>query len=214
MTAPRTAPFDTHHERYEGWFTQHQGAYHSELLAIRALLPWQGLGLEIGIGTGRFAGPMGIGVGIDPSAPMLGYALSRGVAVVQAAAEALPFKDAVFDYVLIVTTICFVDDARAMLAETRRALRSKGCLVIGFIDRTSALGQHYMKHQTENVFYREATFYSASEVKLLLQDEGFQQQTWIQTLSKPLSETMEIEPVKPGYGNGAFVVVKATKSRK
>jgi SAM-dependent methyltransferase len=214
VTAPRTALFDAHHERYESWFGQHQAAYYSELLAIRALLPWQGLGLEIGVGTGRFAGPLGIGVGIDPSAPMLVYALRRGVAVVQAVAEALPFKDAVFDYALIVTTICFVDDARAMLAETRRALRSKGRLVIGFIDRASALGQHYVEHQAENVFYREATFYSASEVELLLQNEGFQQQTWIQTLSKPLSETVEIEPVKPGCGNGAFVVVRATKSCK
>lgn len=214
MTAPRTAPFDAHHERYEGWFRQHQAAYYSELLAVRALLPWQGLGLELGVGTGRFAGPLGVGIGIDPSAQMLRYALRSGVAVVQGGAEALPLKDAVFDYALIVTTICFVDDARAMLAEIRRALRSKGCLVIGFIDRTSALGQHYMEHQAENVFYREATFYSASEVEMLLQKEGFKQQVWIQTLSRPLSEITEIEPVKPGYGDGTFVVVKATKSRE
>ena len=45
--------FNTHHERYEAWFTHHQAAYHSELLAVRALLPWQGWGLEIGVGTGH-----------------------------------------------------------------------------------------------------------------------------------------------------------------
>jgi len=54
---PKRDPFNTHHKRYEAWFTHHQAAYYSELLAVRALLPWQGLGLEIGVGTGRFAGP-------------------------------------------------------------------------------------------------------------------------------------------------------------
>jgi len=28
------------------------------LLAVRALLPWRGLGLDIGVGTGRFAAPL------------------------------------------------------------------------------------------------------------------------------------------------------------
>ena len=53
--------------RYEAWFTRNPAAYHSELLAVRALLPWQGLGLEIGAGTGRFAAPLGVTVGVDPS---------------------------------------------------------------------------------------------------------------------------------------------------
>ena len=67
----KRGPFNAHHKRYEAWFTHHQAAYHSELLAVRALLPWQGLGLEIGVGTGRFAGPLGIKVGVDPSNAML-----------------------------------------------------------------------------------------------------------------------------------------------
>jgi len=46
---------------------------------VRVLLPWQGLGLEIGVGTGRFAAPLGIKVGVDPSMAMLAYAAERGV---------------------------------------------------------------------------------------------------------------------------------------
>ena len=205
---PRTAPFEAHHRRYDDWFVRHATAYQSELLAVRALLPWRGLGLAIGVGTGRFAAPLGVQMGIDPAREVLDYTTRRGISAVQAAAEALPFADSSFDYALSVTTICFVDDARAMLSEAYRVLKPGGGLVIGFIDRNSDLGQHYLAHQAENVFYREATFYSAVEVEQLLRDTGFTEPVWVQTLSKTLDETDEIEPLRVGYGQGAFVVVK------
>lgn len=198
-----------HHQRYEGWFERHRMAYLSELLAVRALLPWQGRGLEIGVGTGRFAAPLGIGYGIDPAAEMLDYARARGVCVARAIAEALPFADASFDYTLIATTICFVDDAQIALREAARILRPGGALVIGFIDRESRLGQTYLAHQAENVFYRDATFFSAAEVDILLREAGFGHPVWVQTLSTPLAQIRDIEPVLPGTGRGAFLAVRA-----
>ena len=104
-----------------------------------------------------------------------------------------------------------MDDATAMLTEAHRVLKPGGELVIGFIDRTSDLGQDYLAHQAGNVFYREATFYSADEVEQLLLDTGFTESVWLQTLSKTLEETGEIEPLHAGYGQGAFVVVKANR---
>jgi SAM-dependent methyltransferase len=207
----RVAPFVRHHARYDDWFERHRAAYVSELLAVRALLPRSGRGLEIGVGTGRFAAPLGVEFGIDPAAEMLDYAQARGVRVACAVAEKLPFAHAAFDYALIVTTICFVDDATAMLAEAHRVLKPGAELVIGFIDRTSGLGRHYLVHQAENVFYREAKFYSADEVDRLLRDTGFAEPIWAQTLSAPLDEIREIEPLRAGRGQGAFVVVKASR---
>jgi SAM-dependent methyltransferase len=208
---PRTAPFETYHHRYDEWFVRHAPAYHSELLAVRAQLPWAGLGLSIGVGTGRFAAPMGIQIGIDPAREVLGYAAQRGIATVQAVAEALPFADSSFARALCVTTICFVDDAGAMLREAWRVLKPGGVLVIGFIDRTSGLGQHYLAHQAENVFYRDASFFSAAEVEQLLRDTGFTEPVWVQTLSKSLEETREIEALRAGYGHGAFVAVRSQR---
>ena len=206
---PRTEPFVTHHVRYDDWFERHRAAYLSELLAVRVLLPWEGRGLEIGVGTGRFAGPLGVEFGIDPAVEMLGYARARGVRVVSAVAEALPFARAVFDYAVVVTTICFVDDPHAMLREIARVLRPGGKVVIGLINRESPLGQDYVAHQAENVFYREATFYSAAEVETLLKDTGFSDLVWVQTLSAPPSKIHEIEPISAGTGRGAFLVVLA-----
>lgn len=206
---PRTAPFETHHLRYEDWFGKHAAAYVSELLALRPFVPWEGCGIEIGVGSGRFAAPLGIQVGLDPSPAMLVHAAARGIRVVEAAAENLPFADSRFDHALVVTTICFVDSPPTMLAEARRVLKPGGRLVIGFIDRESAMGQHYLAHQAESVFYREATFYSAAEVERLLLEAGFSIDTWGQTLTQPLSDTREVEALRPGRGQCAFVVVAA-----
>jgi hypothetical protein len=64
---PKTDPFDTYAARYDCWFERHEPVYYSELLAVRALLPWNGLGLELEVGSGRFAEPLGVQVGLDPS---------------------------------------------------------------------------------------------------------------------------------------------------
>ncbi|MEJ2061592.1 MAG: class I SAM-dependent methyltransferase [Gammaproteobacteria bacterium] len=209
---PRAAPFEMHHQRYEAWFEKHQAAYISELLALRPFVPWTGRGIEIGVGSGRFAAPLGVQVGVDPSRSMLAYAAERGIEAVEGVAEDLPFPDACFDHALVVTTICFVDSPARMLAEVRRALKPGGRLVIGFIDRESSMGRDYQAHQEENVFYREATFYSADEVAALLREAGFSINAWGQTLAHPLTETRDIEPLRPGYGQCAFVTVSATSA--
>ena len=207
---PLVAPFEAHHDDYEAWFDEHGAAYVSELLALRPFVPWEGHGLEIGAGSGRFAAPLGVAVGLDPSPAMLAHAAARGVATVCGFAEHMPFADDQFDYALAVTSICFVASVPRMLAEARRVLKPKGRLVIGFIDRDSPLGQDYLAHQADDVFYREATFFSADEVARHLGEAGFGIDAWGQTLTRLLAESQEIEPLQPGHGRGAFVVVAAS----
>mgnify|MGYP001156557625 CR=1 FL=1 len=209
----RSAAFESHVDRYEEWFADNEAAYVSELLALRPFVPMAGQGLEIGVGSGRFAAPLGVGAGIDPSPAMLAIARRRGIEVVQAVAEALPYADDRFDHALVVTTLCFVDDPAAMLAEARRVLRPGGTLVIGFIDRDSALGRHYQAHQAGSVFYRDATFHAADGVERLLAASGFAIDTWAQTLTRPVGDAPEIEPVRPGRGAGGFGVVAARSLR-
>lgn len=202
--------FEDNAPRYEAWFDRHQAAYVSELLALRAFVPWTGRGLEIGVGSGRFAAPLGIAVGIDASPTMLALAAARGIDCIEGVAEHLPFADASFDHALIVTTICFVDSAPDTLAEARRVLKPGGTLVLGFVDRESPIGRDYLAHQAESVFYREATFFSAVEIEQLLRDAGFTVRDWGQTLAHSLGATRDVEPLEPGRGRCAFVVVTAS----
>ena len=58
--------FNDYTEEYEEWFDKNKFAYFSEIEALKKVIP-KGKGLEVGVGTGRFAEPLGIDVGIDPS---------------------------------------------------------------------------------------------------------------------------------------------------
>ena len=84
---PRTQPFDEHSDAYDDWFDRNDLAYKSELEAIRALLPDYTRAVEVGVGTGRFAVPLGIDFGIEPSRAMAQLARSRGVRVAEGVAE-------------------------------------------------------------------------------------------------------------------------------
>ena len=69
---------------YDDWFVRNEPAYRSELAAVKAFLPLSGRGLEIGVGTGRFAGPLGIEVGVEPARAMAAIARQRGIQVLAA----------------------------------------------------------------------------------------------------------------------------------
>jgi SAM-dependent methyltransferase len=209
---PKAAPFKEYTDRYEGWFEEHEAAYQSELDALRRLLPTPGYGVEIGVGSARFAAPLGLQVGLDPADEMLVYARERGIDVVKGVAERLPFRNETFDTALIVTTICFVDDITRTLAEAERILNPSGRLVIGYIDKNSPVGQIYEETKEENPFYREAVFVSTEELVEALEAAGFTEFEFVQTIYHWLDEIDSPEPVEEGYGDGSFVGIKASRT--
>lgn len=207
----KTEPFDNYYDQYEAWFDQYKPVFESELLAIKKQLPEFNNALEIGIGSGRFAAPLGIKIGVDPSAKMREIAATRGLEVVDGIAEKLPFNDCQFDLALMVTTVCFVDDLEKSFQEAYRVLKSGAVFIVGFIDKESPIGKIYQQHKEESVFYRSATFRTVEEVAANLRQAGFHDFSYSQTIFHGLDEIREIEPIKEGYGEGSFVVIRAIK---
>lgn len=206
---PKTGPFDQHSDRYDAWFEKNRDLYNAELAAIRELIPFpHAKGLEVGVGSGKFALPLGIKIGVEPSESMAAKAESLGIRVFRDVAEALPFSDSEFDFVLMVTTVCFVDDILKSFREAFRVLKSRGHIIVGFVDKQSELGKQYSEKRGESDFYKEATFFSAQEVGQKLLDAGFGDLTFKQTLIPGQAQEM----IQDGYGKGAFVVVRAAKN--
>lgn len=207
----RIEPFEKYFLRYEQWFIDNPNVYKSELLAIKSLLPKRKKSIEIGVGTGKFAVPLGIMVGIEPSNKMRQLSLKRGIDVINAVGEFLPIRKERLDLVLMVTTICFLDDIKMAFEDVYNILTSKGSFIIGFIDRNSTIGIKYQLQKKENVFYNVADFYSVDEVVSYLKTANFTKFEFSQTIFRPLHEIKDIEPIKPNYGEGSFVVIKADK---
>ncbi|MEW6404310.1 MAG: methyltransferase domain-containing protein [Chloroflexota bacterium] len=203
--------FDEYAQEYDRWFDENQRVYQSEVDALRRFIPLMGVGIEIGVGTGRFAVPCGIKIGIDPSEPMAQIAKSRGMAVCRAVGERLPFRNDQFDFVLLVTVICFVEDPSTLLREARRVLKPGGRIIIGFIDRNSTLGQLYESRKDSDKFYRHARFYSVAEVAERARQAGFVALQFCQTIFGIPGETTETEEIRDGFGEGAFVVLSAER---
>lgn len=210
-TAPGVVPFERFTDRYEAWFEAHTHAYLSELAALAELLGRPERPIEIGVGTGRFAEPLGVPFGIEPARAAGRHAHARGISVVRGVGEALPLAEASVDLALIVTTICFFEDAEAALAEVARVLEPGGHVLLGMVDRETPLGKAYKGKQVENPFYRPARFYSAAEVLSLLRGQGFEALEVRQTLFEDPEEMAAPSPVMSGYGEGGFVAIRGTK---
>lgn len=203
--------FDQYAREYDSWFDKHPELYRAEVNAVRRFVPPVGIGIEIGVGTGRFSVPFGVPFGVEPSRPMAQVGKHRGIAVCQAVGERVPFPDGQFDFALLVTVICFVDDVPVLLREAWRVLKPGGRLILGFIDRDSALGRLYESHKETDSFYRQARFYAAAQVAAYAVQVGFDRLEFCQTLSGLPRETLDIERVRAGYGEGAFVVLSTKK---
>ena len=111
------------------------------VLERAGLAPWRrwlaagahGRTLDLGCGTGRglpLYGPGVRAIGLDPARDSLARARRRAprVPLVQGSAEALPFRDGVFDTVVSSLVFCSVPEPARGLAEVRRVLRPDGRL--------------------------------------------------------------------------------------
>jgi ubiquinone/menaquinone biosynthesis C-methylase UbiE len=199
--------FEKTWKSYDAWFETHRALYQTELAALEALAP-RGAGLEIGVGTGRFAAPVGVRFGLDPAIHMLRLAKKRGLLVVQGLGENLPFKDESFDFVQIVFVIESIDDLVSFLGEAVRTIRRNGFLILGFIDRDSPWGKYYAGQPSRDYFHPP----SPEEILDIFKKIGLDFREACQTLFQSPPDLGEREDPIGGFGQGGFVVLRATKN--
>ncbi|HOX35562.1 MAG TPA: class I SAM-dependent methyltransferase [Methanoregulaceae archaeon] len=170
---PKRQVFDEHATDYDRWFDENKAVYDAQLRILKDATATPGPGLEIGVGSGRFAAPLGIGYGIDPSRRLLTMAKGRGIDVVEGTGEHLPFHDGAFRVVLMMTVICFLDDPPRVFREAGRVLSGGSRLVAGFIEKDGEIEKAYRNEETKGRFLRFARFWTADEVLGYFRDAGF-----------------------------------------
>ncbi|WP_395627374.1 class I SAM-dependent methyltransferase [Daejeonella sp.] len=209
----KSIEFNEHVAEYEEWFEKYPFVFKSEVEAIRDFLPVGDAmyGLEVGAGTGRFSKELGLKEGIEPSKKMRLVAIERGLELMPGDAEHLPFKDLHYDFVLMIFCISYFNNLGASFAEAKRVLKNGGSLIVGFIDKESIIGKAYERRKPFSVFYKQANFYTPEKVIEELKKKGFRNLQFSQTLFHDLDQIKELEPAKPGYGEGSFVLIKAIK---
>lgn len=158
---------------YDRWFEESPDLYRQELALVRRTLPAvRGRALEVGCGTGRFAVPLSIGTCVEPARAMARMARERGIDVLRACAEALPFVDNSFDLVLMVTVVCYLKDPEAAFAEVRRVLSRGGRFVNAFLERGGEVAAGCIRNPGKSVFLSKARFYSTEEMIFMLKGQG------------------------------------------
>ena len=210
--------FDRLAQRYDLWYEKPFGrsAFSLERECLKRLLPEEPFkGLEVGVGTGRFARALGFEFGVDPSHGMLRMAKGRDILCVQGVGESLPFKDESFDALLMVVTICFVKDPEAVIRESIRVLKSRGALVLGFIPKESPWADFYKKKaEAGHPIYKHARFYPFGDVVGMLEEVGFKVDRILTTLMENPQEEVPISnrEVKEGFDpEGGFVCLRGIK---
>ncbi len=201
--------FDDFVKEYEKWYSENQNIFECEIKAIKKVLPVFKKGIEIGVGTGIFAKALGIKDGLDPSNEMTILAKERGINVINGKAEKMEIQSESYDFVLLTTTLCFLENVKNSFEEINRILEYEGILIIAFIDKNSFIGKEYSDKKATSKFYIEANFYATNEVLEILKKSKFEVSEIVQTLSK--SDDFQI---KDGFGEGSYIVIKAKKIKK
>jgi SAM-dependent methyltransferase len=208
--------FDILTEKYDTWYDSEEGKplYESELICLKKLIESCSSPIfEIGVGTGRFAKCFPATIGIDPAFNALRLAQQRGIQVVQAIGEMLPFKDETFGCVLLMVTLCFVQNPIEVLREAKRVLKRRGSLIIGLVPKDSPWGIFYEeKKRHGHPFYSEATFYSLADLQKFLDDISMKITRVRSTLLHRPDEPRRNEKSVEGYSKIAgFLCIEAKK---
>lgn len=222
----KVSAFEEAAEDFDSWFNKNRVIFESELLAEKHFLVNPENAISIGVGSGLFASKLGIKYGVEPAKEMAELARNRGIEVKIGTAENVPFPNERFDTVLLSTVLSYVDDPQRAVNEAFRILKPGGYVVVSFLTREGSYAMMYdlayhrgkhdpkisPKHPYPIKFIRGTRWLSTGEITTLLQNAGFINLRYVQTLTKhPKYTNEEIEEPVDGYKKGDCIVVRGKK---
>jgi ubiquinone/menaquinone biosynthesis C-methylase UbiE len=144
-----------------------------------------GLFLEVGVGTGRNVLPLLERVkpqlvGLDLSREMLKQAKTkthsfrRGLDLIQADGEHLPFVNNAFDAVICMSTLHYFMFQGRILNGFRRVLRDNGTLACGDLTAQELDTQGFLEGLERTISKAHARYHKPSRLNKLIEKHGFQ----------------------------------------
>lgn len=210
--------FDKVAGSYDSWYAEAKGrqVFDAERRAVEMFVPEDGLGLEIGAGTGVFAESLAKAsrpiVCLDASKEMLTQAKKRGAPTILGSAQSLPLRGGCLGFAYIITAAEFLTDPQGAFKEAYTALRADSPLIVLFINRASAWGELYRRMGEDgDPVFSHARLYSEDEMSDMLTSAGLRVSEKVGTLTSGPSEASECgEITAPGSGTGV-IVIRAVK---
>ncbi len=205
--------FDKLASEYDNWYIHHRITALNEVNLVKSMLAYTRKPcLEIGVGSGFFASYVDCMYGVDPSVSMLTIARGRGVEVALGRGERLPIASSSVGTVLIVVTICFLDDPEETLHEAWRILTPSGSLVTCIVPRESPWGSLYVElGKSGHPFYSKARFYSVEELVRMSESVGFRVESIKATLTYKPWEPERPDRIVEYTGYEGFTCIRFNK---
>jgi SAM-dependent methyltransferase len=167
-------PFELWADDYDSWFERHPDLFNQQQSAISEYaLGTPGCTLEVGCGSGRFAQVLSVSCGIDPSPRLCRLAYRRGVSVICARGEDLPFRSDSFTQIFLITVLCIVSNPLPLLIEIWRVLKPGSSFILVELDPESQIGQGYVQKQSSSRFLSHARLYTRQDLERSLAMQQF-----------------------------------------
>ena len=220
--------FDEWPEKYDAWFTTPIGLlvkkYERELLLSLLRPESDEFILDAGCGTGIFTlDVLSFGtyvIGVDLSLPMLSRAeqKARGYhfQAVLADISSLPFSKNLFDKVVSVTALEFIEDAKRVIEELFRVTRKGGRVAVATLNSLSPWAERRKAEAKKgHPLFRKATFRSPDELLAVAPVKGMiRTAIHFQKEDDPAhAHEIEKEGQRRGLETGAFLVGCWEKSK-
>ncbi|PNS00440.1 type 11 methyltransferase [Petrotoga mexicana DSM 14811] len=211
---------------FETWFKNNEKLFYSELNALKKMVINPEKCISIGIGDGLFAEKLGIKIGVEPSKSMAELARKRGIKVIEAKAEDLPFEDSSCTQLLLGTILCYVENQEKAIEEAYRVLKKDGEVIVSILPAEGPFALLYRVAKNEGYydekispkipyplkFIEKANWIASDELIDLMEKVGFRDIQSVQTLiNNPKYCDEEIEEAIPGYKKGSYIVFKGVK---